>query len=129
MVRLLLRLTAGPGRTEHLLEALHSVLQPLRADRECQDARILADVDEAGVLWYWEDWTDVEAFEDRVRSQDFGRLLAIVEMSATQPQLECRVTTDVRGLEYLAAIRGVAWSPATEAGRTTNGAETARDVL
>jgi len=63
------------------------------------------------VVWYFEDWTDVEAFERHLRSDRFARLLSVLELSAEPPRLECRLISESRGLDYLAAVRGVtAWT-------------------
>lgn len=55
-----------------------------------------------------EDWTDVEAFERHLRSDQFAQLLAVLELAAEPPTLECRLISESRGLDYVAAVRGVA---------------------
>jgi len=113
VVQLLVRITAVPGQTDVLLQALRSVMRSVQADAACADAHVLADVDDRSVLWYWEDWSGLDTFERHLRSERFARLLAVIETSSTLPRLECRLVTEVRGLEYLASVRGVAMSDAT----------------
>ena len=112
VVQLLLRVTAVPGHTDVLLQALRSVMRSVQGDAACADTHLLADVDDRSVLWYWEDWSGLDAFERHLRSERFGRLLAVIETSSTLPVLECRVVTEIRGLEYLASVRGVEVSDA-----------------
>jgi quinol monooxygenase YgiN len=107
VVQLLLRITAVPGHTDDLLQALRSVMRNVQVDGACSDAHLLADLDDGNALWYWEDWTALDAFERHMRSERFARLLSIIETSSTLPLLECRVVAETRGLEYLAAVRGV----------------------
>jgi quinol monooxygenase YgiN len=107
VVQLLLRITAVPGHTDNLLQALRSVMRNVQVDGGCSDAHLLADVDDRNVLWYWEDWTGLDVFERHLRSERFARLLSIVETSSTLPLLECRLVAETRGLDYLAAVRGV----------------------
>ena len=106
MVELLVRLTAAPGQSQKLIQALLSVRRSLQLEGVCQGARIASDVDDANVVWYSEDWPGVEEFERHLRSQSFARLLSVVETGATMPLIECRVVSETRGLEYLAAMRG-----------------------
>jgi quinol monooxygenase YgiN len=107
VVQLRLRITAGPGHGDELLQALRSALRSVQADGACADAHVTTDVDDRRVLWYWEDWASLEDLERHLRSDRFGRLLAIVERSVSEPLLECRLVTETRGLAYLAAVRGV----------------------
>ena len=107
VVQLLLRITAVPGHTDELLQALRSVMRSVQVDGACSDAHLLADLDDRNALWYWEDWTALDAFERHMRSERFARLLSIIETSSTLPLLECRMVAETRGLEYLAAVRGV----------------------
>jgi quinol monooxygenase YgiN len=108
MVELLVRLTAAPGRSHTLIQALRSVRRSLQLEGVCQGTRLASDLDDADVVWYCEEWPAVEAFERHLQSPSFGRLLSVVETTATTPLIECRVVSDTRGLEYLAAMRGVA---------------------
>ena len=106
-MQLLLRITAVPGHTDALLQALRSVMRSVHVDAGCAEAHLLADVDDRNVLWYWEDWSGLDAFERHLRSERFARLLSVIETSSTLPLLECRLVTETRGLDYLARVRGV----------------------
>lgn len=106
-MQLLLRITAVPGHTDVLLQALRSVMRSVQLDAACVEAHLLADVDDGNVLWYWEDWSGLDGFERHLRTERFGRLLSVIETSSTLPLLECRLVTETRGLAYLASVRGV----------------------
>jgi quinol monooxygenase YgiN len=105
MVELLVRLTATAGRAPELIQALRSVMRSLQFEGVCQAARAASDVDDQNVVWYCEEWECVDEFERHLRSKTFDRLLATVETTATAPVIECRVVSETRGLEYLAAVR------------------------
>jgi quinol monooxygenase YgiN len=107
MVELLVRLTAAPGRSKGLIQALRSVRGSLQLDGVCQGVRVASDVDDADVVWFCEEWPGIVEFEQHLRSPSFARLLAVVETAATPPWIECRVVSETRGLEYLAAMRSV----------------------
>jgi quinol monooxygenase YgiN len=108
MVELLVRLTAAPGQSQKLIQALRSVMRSLEVEGACQAAHAASDADDANVVWYFEEWPGVEAFERHLRAHSFARLLSVVETAATTPFVECRFVSETRGLEYLAATRGTA---------------------
>jgi quinol monooxygenase YgiN len=105
MVELLVRLTATAGRSQQLIQALRSVMRGRYLEGVCQAAHAASDVDDPDVVWYCEDWANVEDFERHLQSESFDRLLAIIETTAKVPLIECRVVSETRGTEYLAAVR------------------------
>jgi quinol monooxygenase YgiN len=107
MVELLVRLTGTPGRSQALIQALRSVRGSLQLEGVCEGVRVASDVDDADVVWYCEEWPGIVEFEHHLRSPSFARLLAVIETAARPPLIEYRVVSETRGLEYLAAMRGV----------------------
>jgi quinol monooxygenase YgiN len=105
MVELLVRLTATSGQSEQLIQALRSVMRDTYLEGVCQAAHAASDVDDPDIVWDCEDWANIEGFERHVRSESFDRLLAIIETTAKAPLIECRVVSETRGAEYLAAVR------------------------
>jgi quinol monooxygenase YgiN len=106
MVQLVVRLNAAPGRKLQLAEALRRMRREIHGHRGCVDVHVAADVDETTVLWYCEEWDDLEGLERELRTDRFTHLLALVETAAQPPLVEFRVITETRGLEYVASVRG-----------------------
>jgi quinol monooxygenase YgiN len=105
MVELLVRLTAMAGRSPELIQALRSVMRSLQFEGVCRAAHAASDVDDEDVVWYREEWDGIDHFERHLRSKTFDRLLSVIETAATPPVIECRVVSEIRGLEYLSAVR------------------------
>lgn len=105
MVQLTIKFTAPSGRAPQLLQALHTLMHRVRLCAGCSHTHIAADVDEADAFWYCEDWSDVEALKRQVQTEHFSQLLALMETSAAQPQLEFRTVERSQGLEFVAALR------------------------
>jgi quinol monooxygenase YgiN len=108
MVQLQVRITAATGQFHQVIEALHSVMRGVLREGVCSEAHLASDVDEGNVAWYFEEWPSAEEFERHLRSDRFARLLAVLEISAEPPSLQCRLVSESRGLDYVAAQRGVA---------------------
>lgn len=107
MVQLTVRIAAVTGRARELVDALHSLMQRSQQTPGCSGVHIAADVDEADVFWYCEDWADQANLERRVKAEPFSQLLALMETSATPPSMEFRTVAESRGLEYVSTLRGV----------------------
>jgi quinol monooxygenase YgiN len=105
MIELLVRLTASAGRSQELIQSLRSVMRGLQVEGVCQAAHCATDADDQNLVWYREEWPQIDDFERHVRSEPFARLLSVIETAATAPVIECRVISEVRGLDYLAAVR------------------------
>lgn len=106
MIQLLVRLTAASGHSQELVQALHPFARRATQSAGCRSAHLAADVGEVGVLWYCEEWDDVEALEAKLRSEPFTEFLALSETSVTQPFIEFRVVQECRGLDYVSNVRG-----------------------
>jgi quinol monooxygenase YgiN len=105
MVELLVRLTATAGRSQELIQSLRSVMRGLQSQASCQAAHASSDVDDQNVFWYCEEWAGIDDFERHLRSESFARLLSVIETAASAPAIECRVVSETRGLDYMAAVQ------------------------
>jgi quinol monooxygenase YgiN len=108
VVQLLIRLTAPPGRLQQTIQALRSVMNPAHPERGGTGAHVSSDVGDGNVLYYAEDWPDVEGLNQHLQSLRFGRMLALMETAAEAPSLEFRFVSETRGLDYVAEVREAA---------------------
>lgn len=107
VVQMLLRITAATDRAAMTLQALHHVVRGIRRGDQFAQVHVALDAEDDGVIWVSEHWPTVEQFERHLQSEQFTRLLALVETSAAPPLFECRSVSESRGLEYIAAVRRV----------------------
>ena len=128
VVQVLLRITAATGRVGETLQAVNRVVHAIRRLDEGAEVHISTDVEDGSVVWLYEEWPTPERCERHLQSQEFARLLALVETSKEPPLLEWRLVTESRGLEYFAAVRGVDASllPAERPGRAVRRVTSAR---
>jgi len=106
VVQLLLTLTCPPDRLQQTIQALQSLMLPARLERRAAHAHLCSDVGDGNVLCYVEEWPDVDKLNEQIRSPRFDRMLALMETAAEAPTLEIRFITEVRGLDYVAEVRG-----------------------
>jgi len=105
VVQLLVSLTAMPGRSPELIQSLRSIMRSLQSQGVYQAAHTASDVEDQNVVWYCEEWAGINDFERHLRSEPFARLLSVIETCATAPLIQCRVVSEIRGLDYLATVR------------------------
>ena len=107
MVRLTITLTAAPGESSRLLEALNSLTVPTQQEHGCFGSRLTVS-SEAGnpsCIQYVEDWSSEEDLREQVGSDRFPRLLAVMEEALVPPQILFDLPGGTRGLDYVWEIR------------------------
>jgi quinol monooxygenase YgiN len=104
MVRLTASIDAASLRSaQELLDAFRFLIPATRLEPGCLGCN--AWKEPGPTVYYTEEWTTEAAMRERVRSQSFTLLLAILE-SVQQPRVQFDFVTSTRGLDYLAEVRG-----------------------
>ena len=63
-------------------------------------------IDSDHTVHYQENWATENDMRDRVVSDAFTRLLAVIEASEGRPEVQFDFVTKTRGLDYVAEVRG-----------------------
>lgn len=88
-----------------MIQALRSLMLPLQAAAGFLSSRLYLEADRPGAICYVEEWRTPEDLDQKLRSSHYTRLLALMEEAAEPPDLRLNWVTDVKGLEYLEAVR------------------------
>ena len=88
-----------------MIRTLRSLMLPLRAASGFVSCRLYQDADSPGALCYVEEWQTAEELDRQIRSSHYTRLLSLMEEAAEPPALRINWVTDVKGLDYLEAVR------------------------
>jgi len=100
----LYRLTHGPERPQALIEALRSATTRSAAEAGWHASRIWRDTDESGDLLLVEEWEQPEDLERHIRGPVFRRLLAVLELSRTRPDVLFVRGAQVRGIDWVQEV-------------------------
>jgi quinol monooxygenase YgiN len=87
------------------MQALRSLMLPARAAPGFISCHLFADVDDPNVLVYVEDWRTTEDLDRQIHSARYTHLLALMEVAVKPPDFRLNWVSDVKGLEYLEAVR------------------------
>jgi hypothetical protein len=115
VVRLTVKLVASTRSAPRLVQALQSLMVAVRLKPGCLTCSAWTDADHA--VHYQEDWATETDMRNRVRSDAFTLLLAVVEASEGTPHVQFDFVTKTRGLDYVAEAREVLETNGTTDGR------------
>ena len=105
MVQVTLTMVVHPRRRAEMVHALRLLMLPLQAASGFISCRICLEADDANTIFYLEEWHTTEDLDRQIRSTHYSRLLSIMEAAVEPPELRLNWVTDVKGLEYLEAVR------------------------
>jgi quinol monooxygenase YgiN len=100
----LYRLTHGPEGPAGLLEALRSAAPFVERGR--RSARVFREADDSGSLLLMEEWDTPEDLARHIRTPSFRRLLAVLELSGSPPEVVYVRGSSVRGMDWIAEVLG-----------------------
>jgi len=103
MVRLTVSLDAASVRAaQDLIDTFQFLIPATRLEPGSLECRVWKGP--GPTVHYTEEWINEAAIRQRVRSQAFTMLLAIIE-SVQHPRVQFDFVTSTRGLDYLAEVR------------------------
>ncbi len=107
VVRFTVTFAAVGNESWRLLEALRPFTAATHPGHGCLAwaLTVSSDAGHASCLRYREDWSSEVELRDRVRSDRFPRLLAVMEAALIRPRIEFELPTGLRGLEYVEELR------------------------
>ncbi len=106
MVQTFLKIKTAPLRTAELVKALRSLARPAQAENGLVSWGLYLDANDANTVCFEEVWQSREDLEKQICLPRYTHLLGLMESAEEQPTLEFRFISEVRGLDYVAEVRG-----------------------
>jgi quinol monooxygenase YgiN len=106
MIQVTLRIVAPPEKRDEVIRTFRTLLGPTRVQRGCIRCGLYQDVEQENGLSYIEQWETRADLETHLRSDQFWRLLTLIDLSTEPPEIEFSLISETLGMEYLAAVRG-----------------------
>ncbi len=110
VVRLAVVLAAPARGTKQLVHAFRLLASPTSLEPGCLGCRVWTE-DHESCVRYEEVWGTEEAIRLRVRSEEFTRLLELLESAPEAPTHQFDFVTETRGLDYVEEVRNLDASP------------------
>ncbi len=87
------------------LKILRSIVEGNRILPGCLCCRIYEDLQEDGVIMYEEMWKSEEELENHLRSEEYRKVLLVMEMSLSHPEVAFNTVTSSTGIETIEKAR------------------------
>jgi quinol monooxygenase YgiN len=105
MIIELVGIVAPPEKRDELCKVLSSWLEPTRVEPGCLSCLLYQDWSDANVLYIESRWETLNDLIYHIGSDRYKRLLLLMEMGVEQPTIEFLTVSEVRGLDFIEAIR------------------------
>jgi quinol monooxygenase YgiN len=105
MIIELMRISVPRGKKQEFTKALASLVNPIQRQPGCLACRLFQSWPQQNCLHIEARWENQEYLVHYLRSQDYKRLLLLVELSATPPVVEFFNVLEIRGLDLVEKAR------------------------
>lgn len=108
MVLVTIRMVVPRNMHDEALKILKSTAEWSRIKPGCLSSRIYEDTQEDNALMFEEIWRSEEDLEFHVRSDDYRKLLLVLEMAVKQPEIRFDTISSSTGIETIEKARSKA---------------------
>ena len=105
MVVFTLRLLAPVSKRSEIAQTLRSLIGPTLAERGCIGCHLQQDADDANLLTFTEEWQDQPDLDLHMASNEYRRLLAVMDMASEPPKVTVMTVQTTSGLDRIAKVR------------------------
>jgi quinol monooxygenase YgiN len=105
MVLVTIRMAIRSKKYDEALKILRSTAEWSRIKPGCLSSRIYDDVQEDNVLMFEEIWRSEEDLEHHLRSDEYLKVLLVLEMAVKQPDIRFDTISSSTGIETIEKAR------------------------
>ena len=105
MVVFTLQLVTPREKRREMVQTLRSMIGPTQAEHGCLGCHLQQDADDPNLLTFNEEWQEQSDLDRHMASEDYRKLLAVMDMAGAPPQVMVLKPFDESGLERIAAAR------------------------
>ena len=105
MILATIRMLIPPKKHDEALSILKSMAEQNRILRGCLSCRIYKDIEEESVLVFEEMWRSEEDLKYHLRSNEYSKLLHVIEMSLQNPEIRFNTVKGQSGIETIEKAR------------------------
>ena len=105
MILVTLRMAIPQQKRGEALKILKSMVARNQAQPDCVFCRICEDALEDNVLQFEEMWRNEEELERHLRSDQYNKVLLVLEMALKQPEIRFDIVSSSTGIETIEEAR------------------------
>ncbi len=102
-----LRLTTTQKTRQEIVGLLRSLIEPTRVESGCISCGLYADLQDPDSIVWVEEWGSQDALERHLRSAQYRKILAALEMCEERPDVRFNTVAKTSGMQLIEKARGV----------------------
>ena len=106
MVTTTFRIVVYPERLDDVLRTVRPLIGRMRDQPGCMGLKIYQDVDNPNAVTLVEEWSSETDLKRHIASDDFKKILAVLDLSREPPEVRFDTPSGTAGMEYVEAVRG-----------------------
>jgi quinol monooxygenase YgiN len=102
---LILRIKTAPLRRAEIVELIGPIIGPTEAQPSCLLCRLYSETDDDDALVLLQEWQSREGLDKFIRSRDFKRILAAMDLASQSPEFSVNTVSSRDGMELVEKLR------------------------
>jgi quinol monooxygenase YgiN len=107
MITATLRISVSNTKKEEAIRLLRSLVGPTRVETGCISCHLYQEVSDPDVVTWVEQWRTQDDLECHLRSPQYKRILAALDMSDVEPEINFDTVIETKGMHLIEEARGV----------------------
>jgi quinol monooxygenase YgiN len=105
MIQATLRMDFAPAKIDEVQKILGSIVERIRVNAGCISCSVYQDVDNKHLIVFEEKWRSNEDLQRHLRSEDYRKVLLVMDMAIIPPEVRFDTITDTGGVEIIESAR------------------------
>ena len=105
MVIMVLRVTVAPKNRAEIVKIIKPIVNPIETQPGCLLFRLYSETDNDDALLLLQKWRSQEDLDRFIRSRDFKRVLAVMDLANKPPEISFNTISSEAGMEIVEKLR------------------------
>ncbi len=105
MIIMTLHLTVPPEKVSNAVAVINSIAGPTCVEPGCNQFTLYSNINDDENLMLMVVWESQEVLEGFIKSDDFRKIVEIMELASQAPEISFYTISDISGFELVEALR------------------------
>jgi quinol monooxygenase YgiN len=105
VIQATLKMDFPPAKIDEVRKILGSIVERIRVNAGCIGCSVYQDVDNKHLIVFEEKWRSNEDLQRHLRSEDYRKVLLVMDMAIIPPEIRFDTITDTSGVEIIESAR------------------------
>ncbi len=105
MIHAIVKMDMATDKLDEALQILHSIVEHTRAEAGCVSCSVYQDTEMENQLVFKQEWRSEEDLQRHLRSEEYQRVLLVMEMASMPPEIRFDTINKTFGIEYIEKAR------------------------